>query len=251
MNTALMSSSRVPSISSLRNPLLKQVRRALEHGSLTTDGYFAIEGRHLLEEALRSGIHVEQVLASTEPPGIGEWTEVPDSVLADIATTQTSPKMISLVRLPHWSEAELFAPPALTVVLDGLQDPGNAGTILRSAEAFGATGVIFRTGSVSPFNAKLLRASAGSIFRVPHRCGSPAIPVPLYAADPHRGVPIHKVDWTQPCAIVIGSEAHGIRPDLESRATPVRIPTHHVESLNAGISASLILYEIARQREFI
>ncbi len=246
-----MLSSHSSSVSSVRNPLIRKVRKALDHGSLTEDGLCAIEGHHLLEEAMRSGLEIDQILASRPVEGIDQWVEVPDSLLAEIATTQTSPKVIALVRPPLWSEPELFRAPALTVILDGVQDPGNAGTILRSAEAFGATGVVFRKGTVSPWNSKVLRASAGSIFRVPHVAGDLKIPVPLYAADPHRGAPIHHVDWSGPCAIIIGSEAHGIRPDLESLATPVRIPTHHVESLNAGISASLVLYEIARQREFI
>lgn len=246
-----MSGSRATVISSVRNPLLKQVRRALEHGTLTPDGLCVAEGFHLFEEALRSRAKIETVLSPAPPPGDAEWIEVSDSALAGIATTETSPKIISLVRLPQWTEADLFKASPLIAVLDGLQDPGNAGTILRSAEAFGATGVIFRSNTVSPYNAKLLRASAGSIFRVPFLTGDPEISVPIFAADPHRGKPITEVNWTSPCAIAIGSEAHGIRPDLAARATPVRIPTRGVESLNAGISASLILYEIARQRGLI
>lgn len=246
-----MFSSRINSIASLRNPLLKQIRKALEKGTLTADGFCVVEGEHLLEEALRSHLQIEAVLSPHEFPEAPNWIEVPDTILSEIATTKTSPKVITLVRLQEWSPEDLNRPPALHVILDQLQDPGNAGTILRSAEAFSASGVTFRTGTVSPYNPKLIRASAGSIFRVPFLAGNHPVSVPLYAADPHRGVPLHKVDWTKPCAIVIGSEAHGISAEMEGKATPVRIPTHHVESLNAGISASLILYEIARQREFI
>lgn len=242
-----MSVPRAASITSARNPFLKQVRRALENGMLTSDGLCAAEGTHLLEEAMRSPATVEYVL-SPKDSSIGQWIEVSDAALSSVATTETSPKVISLVRLPHWTESDLLRSPALMVILDGLQDPGNAGTILRSAEAFGATGVVFRHGSVSPYNSKVLRASSGSIFRMPFLVGDPDTPVPLYAADPHQGNAIHEVDWTKPCSIAIGSEAHGIRPDLRERAVPIRIPTTGVESLNAGISASIILYEAAKQR---
>ncbi|MCX6598055.1 MAG: RNA methyltransferase, partial [Acidobacteria bacterium] len=148
------------SIQSLRHPLLKQIRRALDHGEPTPDGYTVIEGRHLLEEALRGPTVVETLLAPAEwelPVHRARRIDVPETVLRQVASTESSPGVIALVRWPSWTLADLLAPPALVVVLDGVQDPGNAGTILRSAEAFGATGVVFRRGAVSPRNPKLLR----------------------------------------------------------------------------------------------
>jgi len=242
-----MAVARAGVISSVRNPFLQEIRRALRRGELTDQGLCAVEGLHLLQEALRSRVRIEATLGGEPVDGVSHY-EVPERVLSAIASTKTSPGVISLVRLPVREADELKAQPALIVLLDGLQDPGNAGTILRSAEAFGATGAVFLPGSVSPYNAKLMRASAGSIFRVPFLTESVEFDIPVYAAEPHGGIPAPEVDWTRPCALIIGSEAHGVSPELAVRATPVQIPTTGVESLNAAVSASILLYEAARQR---
>jgi RNA methyltransferase, TrmH family len=238
-----MRSATQPSIESIRNPRLQELRRALTRGELTADGCAAVEGRHLLDEALRSALEVVRVFASRDP-GVDSWTHVPESILAAISSTETSPGVIALVRL---REPALPAGPALSVYLDGVQDPGNAGTIIRSAEAFGATEVILGEGSVRPLNPKLMRASAGSIFRLAVHNGS--LPdLPCFAADAHAGVTAREVDWRNPCVLAIGSEAHGLSAETLRRSTRVRIPTTRVESLNAAISASILLYEAARQR---
>ncbi|MDX2179498.1 MAG: RNA methyltransferase [Bryobacteraceae bacterium] len=227
-------------ITSIRNPLLQNIRRALQRGEPTPDKLVAIEGRHLLEEALKSPALVEVVLAPSFWEGYtgdARRIQVSDALLAQVASTETSPGVIALVR---------FAPMRrlgeLAVVLDGIQDPGNAGTILRSAEAFGACGAVFPPGTVSPYNPKAMRASAGSIFRM---AIAPALPEDfhLYAADAHEGASPREVDWRRPCAIAVGSEARGLSPAIRERATLVRIPTVRVESLNAAVSASILLYE--------
>jgi TrmH family RNA methyltransferase len=147
------------------------------------------------------------------------------------------------------------------VVLDGLQDPGNAGTIARAAEAFGATGIMFLKGTVSPFNPKALRAAAGSLFRVPFAYGldSPLARAALQQnkLDVYAGVPANsrlpskslgEVDFTRRCAIVIGNEARGVSPQLRSVAMDISIPTSGVDSLNAAMAAGILLYEARRQR---
>src|SRR4029078_5477030 len=96
---------------------------------------------------------------------------LPDGLLHSVSGTETSQGVMSLVKPPVWSLEQLFRGRPLVVVLDGLQDPGNAGTVVRAAGAFGGTGVLFLKGTVSPFNAKTLRASAGSLFRVPYLHG--------------------------------------------------------------------------------
>jgi TrmH family RNA methyltransferase len=156
---------------------------------------------------------------------------------------------------------QLFRGNSLVVVLDGLQDPGNAGAILRAAEAFGATGAMFLKGTVSPFNPKTLRASAGSLFRVPFLHGmDPELAraalqqnkVELYAAVPARpdGLlrPLGEVDLTGRCGLIIGNEARGVSGELRSAALDVSIPTVGVESLNAAVAAGILLYEARRQR---
>jgi TrmH family RNA methyltransferase len=136
----------------------------------------------------------------------------------------------------------------LVLVLDAIQDPGNAGTLLRTAEAFSATGAVFLSGTVSRWNPKLLRAASGSTFRLPAIAGQPDIPVRLFAADAHAGALPWEAEFREPCAIVVGSEAHGVSPEWAARATRVRIPTSGVESLNAAVAASILLYEAAKQR---
>ena len=145
----------------------------------------------------------------------------------------------------------------MAVVLDGLQDPGNAGSIVRAAEAFGATGVLFTKGTVSPFNPKTLRASAGSLFRVPFvhgldvtlaRAAFQQRQVDVYAAMPHGARPLPQADLRRKCALVIGSEAHGVSEALRCGAVGISIPTMGVESLNAAVAAGILLYEAQRQR---
>ena len=158
------------------------------------------------------------------------------------------------MRPPEWSIDQLFRAASLVVVLDGLQDPGNAGAIARAAEAFGATGLIFLKGTVSPYNPKTLRASAGSLFRIPFVSGL-ATPLEQYGVDLYAAMPFTgcqrmagDVDFTRACAIVIGSEGRGVSEELRAICQEVAIPTGAVESLNAAVAAAVLLYEARRQR---
>lgn len=186
-----------------------------------------------------------------------EWPKlnialVPDQLFATISSTEASQGLIALVEPPVWRIEQLFERPGVLVVLDGIQDPGNAGTIMRTAEAFAASGVVFLKGSVSPFNGKTLRASAGSLFRVPFVCAvEPAIAragilqnrLRLYSAMPHEaGMPSRPV-LRKPCALVIGNEGRGVSEEFRDGAESVAIPTSGVESLNASIAAAILLYE--------
>jgi TrmH family RNA methyltransferase len=247
------------SVNSPQNRQLKEIRRALERGEPTADGLCAIEGHHLLAEALNSPVEVVRVFHSGSVAGLPraiEQTGVPDPVLTQIASTETSPGVIALIRFPAFSDsADASRGPGrapLSVYLDGIQDPGNAGTIIRSAEAFGVTEVIFGIGTVSPFNPKALRAAAGSLFRTRFERGEfpagRALDRVWYWASPREGVEAAAVDWTGPAGLIVGSEAHGVDPARQQVARPVRIPTSGVESLNAAVAASILLYEAARQR---
>jgi TrmH family RNA methyltransferase len=254
-------------ITSPANPLLKEIRKAISRGGRTGDGCSVAETLHLLEEAVRSKCEIAAVLAAeqawpaVEPlvrtmRGIRMIT-LPDKLFGGLAATETSQGVMALIRLPKWDAGQLFRGDAPVLVLDGIQDPGNAGTIVRAAEAFGASGVFFLKGTVSPYNPKTLRASAGSIFRVPFVEGLEAEAaralladrdVPVYAAAPSGGLSPHEADLTRRCAIVIGSEGQGVCKTLQTGATVLRIPTVKVESLNAAMAASVILYEAKRQR---
>ena len=253
---------KVEKITSAANPLLKDVRRAIARGGLTDQGWCVAETFHLLDEALRSRCAVKAVLAaeSVELRGLlngVKVTRLPDALFRDLSSTETSQGVITLVEPPAWTFDQLFAGRPLVMVLDRVQDPGNAGAIIRAAEAFGATGALFLKGSVSPFNPKTLRASAGSLFRLPFlHSVDPDValqkPLDLYAAVPARpGAPARlpsDVDFAAACGLIIGSEAHGVDARLRSAASDVSIPTVGVESLNAAVAAGVLLYEARRQR---
>jgi TrmH family RNA methyltransferase len=231
------------------------VRRAARQGTLTEDGWALAEGRHLLAEAVRSGTEIRAVIAAEEatvlpPPGV-RVLRVSPAVFSQLATAEAPQGVLTLVRPPVWTLPDLLHGVPLLAVLDGIQDPGNAGAILRAAEAFGATGAIFLKGSVHPYNPKALRAAAGSTFRLPLVTGlAPADlpPLPLFAADPRAPRSLAETDLTGPCALAIGSEGRGIRAELAARAQGLRIPTQSVESLNAATAAAILFYEARRQR---
>jgi TrmH family RNA methyltransferase len=262
-----MSSSRALHLTSARNPLLREIRKAVIRGSLTESGYCVAETFHLLEEALRSDCEISAVIASeavrdtveSRIAGVRglDLISVPDELFRDLAATETSQGVITLVRPRTWELAHLFRGQTLVVVLDGIQDPGNAGAILRAAEAFGATGALLIKGTVSAFNPKAVRASAGSVFRLPlvtHLDAEAAIgalrehPVYVYAADAHAERAVSDTDLRGRSALIVGSEGHGVSPALRTAATGVRIPIVQVESLNAAVAAGILLYEASRQR---
>ncbi len=249
---------------SRQNPLLKQIRRAVSRGTLTEDGYAVAEGPHLLAEARRAGCEVLAVIVR-ESDAEEFALELPaargvsDIIFRELASTETPQGVIALVRPPAWTIEQMTmgqaaGEPALIVVLDGVQDPGNAGAILRAADAFGATGAVFLKGTVNPYNPKCLRGSAGSVFRLPLLAAVDPeqfwerAPACLYAAMPRAPKLVSEVDLAAPCAIVIGSEARGVSAEAAARATGVRIPTSGVESLNAAVAAGILLYEARRQR---
>ncbi|MDX1980957.1 MAG: RNA methyltransferase [Bryobacteraceae bacterium] len=252
---------------SLKNPLLKEIRRALVRGTLTGDGYAVAETFHLLEEALRSDCQVGTVLAAESVrPAVEQHVRklrgvqlviLPDRALEQLATTESSQGVIALVKPPSWTMEQVLCGHSLVVVLDGIQDPGNAGTILRAGEAFGATGALLLKGTVSPFNPKTLRASAGSIFRLPvawgvdtgiARAAMAQKKLQVFAAVPGAAMELQDAAFTRPCAIIVGSEGRGVSKMLRSAAMDVSIPTVGVESLNAAMAASVMLYEASRQR---
>jgi len=241
----------VETLISDKNPLLKEVRRLAAGGVPGDDRLVLAEGPRLLEEALRSRIEIHAVIlaesASEMPVGNARVVRVLDALFHKLASTESPQGVLALVRLPVWSAEDLMRSTPLIVVLDGVQDPGNAGAILRTGEAFGATGAVFLKGTVSPWNPKCLRASAGSAFRLPIVTEVPE-GVTLYAADPKAAMPASQANLGIPCGIVIGSEGHGVRPELAARATGLKIPTVAVESLNAAVAAGILLYEARRQR---
>lgn len=252
------------------NPRLKELRQAFRRSELTAEGECAIEGVKLIEEAIRSGLHLRSVffresarsVADKLLPQIGSRVEtlrLPDSLFDSIVPSDTPQGVAALVKLrpvtAHLLERSQTGP---IVVAAGIQDPGNLGTVLRSSEAFGAAGVFLCEGTVSPYNPKVLRGSAGSIFRlpvVPIQSGELLAllrqhSVRLLATSSHKGTPLPEVSWTLPLALFIGNEGAGLPRDLMHQMDEsVVIPqSAQVESLNAGVAASIVLYEAARSR---
>jgi RNA methyltransferase, TrmH family len=269
------SQPRLRRIEGRHNPLLKQLRQAFSRAQRTDDGDCAIEGLRMLEEAIRSGLRFRAVFfresaqdrAERLLPQIGAHVEtllLPDKLFDASVPSETPQGVAALVRLKEFSLDDVLEKERLQVgpivVLAGLQDPGNLGTIIRSAEAFGSAGIILGEGTVSPLNAKAVRASAGSIFRLPVVAAAGledvvtklrAKSVRLIATSSHKGTPLDQADLSGSLAVFIGSEGSGLARGLLSQMDEaVAIPhTPQVESLNAGVAGSIILYEAARQRK--
>ena len=262
----IRSEQRWVSITSPHNPLLKTFRRAAHDA----EEFCVAEGPRLLEEAWRAGVSIQAVLL-TEPQAATALDKLPReipvyrvsrSLFDRVATTEAPQGVAALIRRPTWAAEQLFAASApLVVVLDGIQDPGNVGTILRSAAAFGASGAILLSGTADPFNPKALRASAGAAFRLPsvtRMAPKQAISllrehqVRILACMARDVRPLVEVTLAGSLALAIGSEARGLsREMLEGADERISVPMRpETDSLNAGMAASIVLYEVARQRGF-
>lgn len=263
--------SRLRTVAARHNQGLKELRVAFRRAELTPKGECAIEGVKLIEEALRSGLHLESIffseaaksIAAKLLPQIADRTKtllLPDALFKTIAPSDSPQGVAALVKLPPYSSDQLLdaAVDGPLIVASGLQDPGNLGTVLRSAEAFGAAGIFLTEGTVSPYNWKVLRGSAGSIFRLPFvQIKSEALMpllrkrvVRMVATSSHQGTPLPEMSWTLPFAVFIGNEGAGLSRELTRQMDEMlRIPqSREVESLNAGVAASIVLYEAARNR---
>lgn len=268
----------VPHLLSRQNPTIKLFRQAIKSGLLPLESeggaeFLAIEGARMIGEAVRSGLRVEKVLFSTIGeeqhgkrlrPQFSKHTEVfvTDPATFKACTEVESPQGVAaLVRWSRPKLDDLFAAPApLILAAAGLQDPGNLGTLIRAADAFGATGVAVLTETVSPFNAKAVRASAGSLFHLPvlaqvhpqdliDLCHLHE--VTLIATAARGKTELGEAELNRPVCILIGQEGSGVpRELLRAADTTVAVPmVREVESLNAGVAGSIILYEAARQRQ--
>ena len=257
---------RIVELSSIRNPMLQNIRQAAGRGRPTDDGLLVIEGPHLLQEIASSRWQVKTLLFTPETfpawelyareHGV-ETVVVPARTFSSLSSTETTQGVMAVVqpRLSQWEDFEISS--VLIVVLDAVQDPGNAGTIIRSAEAFNATGVVLLEHSARLSNGKLMRASAGSLFRMPVLEAVPRSEFlsvarqhqwTLAALDAAGQVAISDFSFTSGCALIVGSEGRGVSPDLLACATSVNIPASRIESLNAAAACSIALYEASRQR---
>lgn len=265
--------TRLRAVTSRQNTLVKELRKAFSRGMSTPDGSLAIEGVRIIEEAVRSGLRFQAIVFSESGrthavrllPQIASHADallLPDDVFASAVSTESPQGVAALVKLKPARMDDLLNQPTgdfLLVGVAGLQDPGNLGTIIRSAEAFSARGVLLGEKTVSSFNHKVARASAGSLFRQPVISVNLAEVIPMMrqrgvrvlATSSHRGVPLAKADFTKPSLVVIGNEGAGVPTEILNAADELITIPHapRVESLNAGIAASIVLYEAARQKQ--
>lgn len=178
--------------------------------------------------------------------------ELAPHVMERIASTESPQPVLAVLRMRELPVASL-AGSSLVVVCDRVSDPGNLGTILRSCEAAGVDGIVLVTGSVDPYNPKVVRASAGALFHVPV-VSDVALPdlrhlgMPLVGTSSHQGAAYTATDLTLPFALVMGSEAHGVDPQIPID-TWLTIPhAGRAESLNVAMAATVVVFEAARQR---
>jgi len=247
---------------------LAEIRKALDHGELTSEGLLPVEGPKLIQEAMDSGLAVEAVFVRRDvssldvPIGSRDVYALDAAAFKKIQSTETSQGVIALVRLKKFAMLDLILnPKGPLVVLDRLQDPGNVGTVFRIAESFGAAGCIGLSDTARPYNPKAVRASAGSVLRLPHvwnvTAESVAVSlrdahIPLVGTSPRAASTLTEWDWRRPTAVLIGNEGRGLSSEETLLCeTVLRIPHRpRVESLNSAIAAGIILYEAFKQRGF-
>ncbi len=240
------------------------------------EGRFTIEGITFVTEALRSGapvdclVYTEKILQHRKGRVLlGQFQKrgvpaflVGERLYEGLTDTETPQGVLAVVEQPAWRQGDVMSRPGgLYVALDGIQDPGNLGTILRTGDGIGLDAVWLGLGTVDLYNPKVLRATAGSIFRLPSFPGTgldkllpelKAGGARIVAAVPHAGQSYFEADLKhQRLLLLIGNEARGVRRDLLALADQVvNIPLRpEVESLNAAVAAALLLYEAYRQRQ--
>lgn len=254
-----------PVIRSVRNPAVVHVRSLQRGGARRRAGHTVVEGPKLVAEALRADVVVSVLCVAEPSPAAGAVAAAAaaqglsvrrctDQVFNAVADTESPQGVLAVIATP---DPPPVPSPALVLVLDGVQDPGNVGAMVRCAAAAGATGVIYTPGTADAYGPKAMRAGAGGQFRVPIRNAaepadleSLAADVDLYAASADADLTYHDIDWTGACGLIVGAESAGVSPAWRdaSRAS-VRVPMRgEVESLNAAAAAAVILFEAARQR---
>jgi len=258
----------VPEITSRQHPIVRAFKTAARG-----DAGVLLDGWHLLHDAADAGLAISTVAIMDTPHDAanlalleqlsrtGDVVTVSQAVMDALSPVRTPSGVVALAQArPYVLDDLLLPPPALVVVASAVQDPGNAGAIVRSAEAGGATGVIFTGASADPWSWKALRAAMGSTFRMPvlrhgdvmrtcdelRRAG-----LQVQAAVPQGGIALHRADLRPATALIMGGEGGGLTHDVllladEHVTIPMQPP---VESLNVAVATALLVYEARRQRQ--
>ena len=258
-------------ITSTDNPKVKLARSLLERRGREKQALCLVEGVRLIEDAMRAGSHpalvffagsarllpgLQSLLAIVETEKVPGWELAPE-VFETLSDTVTSQGVIAVLPIP---KTQARANPTLVLVLDRVRDPGNLGTILRSAAAAGVELVMLTRGCADPWSSKTLRAGMGAHFRLflETKTGWPDIAqraarMQIWAADAQGDIVYDQVDWMRPSVLIVGGETEGLSPEaLDLAAGRLAIPMRNrVDSLNAAMAATVILFEAARQRRSI
>ena len=248
-------------ITSLKNPKVTTWKSLKDRKGRRETGCFLVEGRKMVEEALASAFPVEAVLVDADrvdefvlPPHIQAYS-MPGHVLAAVCDTKTPQGIAAIVRM-----AEVPLNGSRLVALDGVQDPGNVGTIIRTADAAGFDGVILSTQCADVFSPKVLRATMGSVFRMGIRVTDnlPRVLTDMVQAGASvlssqlDGEPFYqRSPLNERFVLVIGSEGNGVTDEVKEVAThKVKLPMRGgAESLNAAVAAGIMMYELTRDMD--
>ncbi len=247
---------------SMTQAQLKSYAQLCERAAQDAHNLVLVETQHPIEEALKAGLKPEVIFALPGKTFAFDTIPLDERAMKKLATTDSLPPCVGIFKKPKADLADLLEmPQPMILILAGLQDAGNVGTLIRSAVAFGATGIILTQDSVNPYHPKVIRASAGLVFHQPVitlQHGLPEVFTKLPTLEilltSNRGSQLkayYEMDYTRPLALVLGSEGPGLSHELvESGSYPsVQIPLQSgVDSLNVAVSGSIILAEAHRQR---
>jgi len=256
-------------ITSKSNARVKALRAAFDGKAAKPGDLLGLEGEHLIAEAMRSGLALETVFVRAgservlDRPALRglkakQTVLLSAEVFASAVETESPQGIAAMVAIPELKLGLPAGRSGLVLVLEALQDPGNLGTLLRSAEAFGASFVMMTPDTANPWSPKVVRASAGSVFRMPVvraplaeiRRRLTVLDLRMFATVTPRDIasPLMETYLAAPCAVLIGNEGAGLSPEALALADALVTIPCAIESLNAAVAGSVILYEAMRQR---
>lgn len=260
-------------ITSSKNPLIKEIKSLHRKRGRMKNNAFIIEGIKIINEAIENNypldkiIYTDQLLRNKEGEDFFNKLQdgynliyVSDNVFDEISDTENPQGILAIAQLVYRTVDELsLSKKSFLLYLDELQDPGNMGTIIRTADAFNIDGIILSQGCVDPYNPKVVRATMGSIFRTPLYFASDGLDmlkdlrekgIKIYSTSLQGSIPIYDADYNGGLVLVIGNESKGVREDIQCMSNIlIKIPMPgKAESLNAGVAASIIMYEVLKQR---
>lgn len=260
-------------ITSMKNPLIKEVKSLYRKKERIRSKSFIIEGIKIIEEAIDNKYEIKNIIYTDKLlkakggadffekiRSLKELVYVKDNIFKEISDTENPQGVLALSKFKYNELVDIKSKDnPFYLLLDELQDPGNMGTIIRSADAFNIDGIIITEGCVDPYNPKVVRATMGSIFRVPIYYNSNGLKgleelkklgIEVYSTALEESSPIFEVDYDKGIVLVIGNESRGVSKEIYSISDKlIRIPMPgKAESLNAGIAASIIMYEGMKQR---